>query len=239
MSYKRVLLKISGEAIKANDPSIFDANKVNEITDMISAMVNNGVQICVVIGAGNIWRGRIADQINISRVPADFMGMLGTVINGVALSNNLKSKGIDSVVTSAVPEIKDVTVAYTPEVAKKAFDDGKVVFLAGGTGKPFFTTDTAAAMRAIELDCDAILMGKNGVEGVFTGDPKLDKNAKFLPTVTYQEIIDMKLRVIDDSAVELLKDKNIDVRIFSMDDVSNFIKVANGEHIGTILNRGK
>ena len=115
--------------------------------------------------------------------------------------------------------------------------ENKVVFLSGGTGKPYFTTDTAAAMRAIELNCDAILMGKNGVEGVYTGDPKKDKNAKFLANVTYKQMEDMNLKVIDASAVELLKPTDIDVRIFSMDDLNNFIRVANGEHIGTILSK--
>lgn len=239
MSYKRVLLKLSGEAIKCDSNSIFLPDKVNEITDMIAQMRKDGVEVCVVIGAGNIWRGRIADQISIRRVPADFMGMLGTVINAVALSENLMSKGVPSLVTSAVPAIEGVSIPYTVEDADKAMSEGKVVFLSGGTGKPFFTTDTAAAMRAIELDCNAILMGKNGVEGVYDSDPRVNKDAKFLATVSYKEMQDMQLKVIDDTAVELLKDKDIDVRIFSMDDVNNFIKVANGQHIGTILNRGK
>ena len=116
-------------------------------------------------------------------------------------------------------------------------NDNKVVFLSGGTGKPFFTTDTAAAMRAIELNCDAILMGKNGVEGVYSGDPRKDASAVFMPEITYKQMEDMQLKVIDDSAVELLKKTDIDVRIFSMDDLNNFIRVANGEHIGTILSK--
>lgn len=238
MSYKRVLLKLSGEAIKADSASIFDCEKLNEVTDMIIKMRNNGTQVCVVIGAGNIWRGRIAETIGAERVPADFMGMLGTVINAVALSENLRHKGVETVVTSAVPAIDGVTETYDIAKSKEALDANKVVFLAGGTGKPYFSTDTAAAMRAIELNCDAILMGKNGVEGVYDSDPRVNKNAKFLPLISYSTMQEMHLKVIDDSAVDLLKYKDIDVRIFSMDDVNNFIKVANGEHIGTILNRG-
>lgn len=237
MAYKRVLLKISGEAIKANDPSIFDSNKVNELTDMIASMVKNGTQVCVVVGAGNIWRGRIAETLGLDRVPADFMGMLGTVINCVALANNLKNKGINTLVTSNVPAIEGVTIDYSPVIANKALETGTVVFLAGGTGKPFFTTDTAAAKKAIDLNVDAILMGKNGVEGVFDSDPKLNPNAKFMANITYDQMQEMHLKVIDDSAVDLLKNRDIDVRIFSMDDVNNFVKVANGEHIGTILSR--
>ena len=236
MSYKRVLLKLSGESLKENDISIFNTAKLRKVGDMIAEMSKN-TQICVVIGAGNIWRGRIAQDVGIERVPADFMGMLGTVINAVAISSYLHTKGIKSVVTSAVPAIDGVSVPYDQKVADDALNDNAVVFLSGGTGKPYFTTDTAAAMRAIELNCDAILMGKNGVEGVYTGDPKVDKTAKFMPNITYKQMEDMKLKVIDDSAVELLKKTDIDVRIFSMDDLNNFIRVANGEHIGTILSK--
>lgn len=236
MSYKRVLLKLSGESLKENDISIFNTAKLRKVGDMIAEMSKN-TQICVVIGAGNIWRGRIAQDVGIERVPADFMGMLGTVINAVAISSYLHTKGVKSVVTSAVPAIDGVSVPYDQKVADDALNDNAVVFLSGGTGKPYFTTDTAAAMRAIELNCDAILMGKNGVEGVYTGDPRVDKSAKFMPNITYKQMEDMKLKVIDDSAVELLKKTDIDVRIFSMDDLNNFIRVANGEHIGTILSK--
>ena len=236
MSYKRVLLKLSGESLKENDISIFNTAKLRKVGDMIAEM-SKTTQICVVIGAGNIWRGRIAEEVGLERVPADFMGMLGTVINAVAISSYLNKKGVKSVVTSAVPAIEGVTVAYDQKVADNALNDNKVVFLSGGTGKPYFTTDTAAAMRAIELNCDAILMGKNGVEGVYTGDPRKDASAKFMPNITYKQMEDMKLKVIDDSAVELLKKTDIDVRIFSMDDLNNFIRVANGEHIGTILSK--
>lgn len=236
MSYKRVLLKLSGESLKENDVSIFNTAKLRKVGDMIAEMSKN-TQICVVIGAGNIWRGRIAEEVGLERVPADFMGMLGTVINAVAISSYLNQKGVKSVVTSAVPAIDGVTVAYDQKAADSALNDNKVVFLSGGTGKPYFTTDTAAAMRAIELNCDAILMGKNGVEGVYTGDPRVDASAKFMPNITYKQMEDMKLKVIDDSAVELLKKTDIDVRIFSMDDLNNFIRVANGEHIGTILSK--
>ena len=165
MSYKRVLLKLSGESLKENDISIFNTAKLRKVGDMIAEM-SKTTQICVVIGAGNIWRGRIAEEVGLERVPADFMGMLGTVINAVAISSYLNKKGVKSVVTSAVPAIEGVTVAYDQKVADNALNDNKVVFLSGGTGKPYFTTDTAAAMRAIELNCDAILMGKNGVEGL-------------------------------------------------------------------------
>lgn len=236
MSYKRVLLKLSGESLKEKDTAIFNTEKLKVVGDMIAELAKT-TQVCVVIGGGNIWRGRIAEEVGIERVPADFMGMMGTVINAVAVASYLNTKGVGTLVTTALPQLDGVTVAYDVTLADKAMNEGKVVFLSGGIGKPYFSTDTAAATRSNELNCDAILIGKNGVEGVYTADPKVDPNAKFLAKITYKEMQEMKLKVIDDTAVELLKDRDLDVRIFSMDDVNNFIRVANGEHIGTILSK--
>ncbi len=238
--YKRVLLKLSGEALKGNQSSqILDGECLNSMAKMMADLHNVGVQICVVIGAGNIWRGKIAEEAGLERVPADFMGMMGTVINAVAMSSSLKRLGVDSVVTSAIKAVPEVAVNYSKEIALQAFEENKVVFLAGGTGKPYCSTDTAATLRAIELDCDAILMGKNGVEGVFDSDPRKNKDAKLIKSITYKEIIELNLQVMDISAVELIKDKNIEIRVFSMDDPKNFIRVANGETIGTICKKGE
>ena len=235
--YKRVLLKLSGESLKGQSEMILDAHFVDDIAKMITSLSKKGYELAIVIGAGNIFRGKIAKDIGIERVPADYMGMMGTVINAIALSNALKKYDVQSVVTSALPAIEDVTVDYNPNEAKIALEEGKVVFLAGGTGEPFFTTDTAATMRAIELDCEAILMGKNGVEGVFTDDPRVNKNAKFIKDITYDEILEKKLSVMDKTAVELIQDKNIDIRVFSMTDLNNFERVINGEDIGTTCHR--
>ena len=235
--YKRVLLKLSGESLKGQSEMILDAHFVDDIAKMITSLSKKGYELAIVIGAGNIFRGKIAKDIGIERVPADYMGMMGTVINAIALSNALKKYDVQSVVTSALPAIEDVTVDYNPNEAKIALEEGKVVFLAGGTGEPFFTTDTAATMRAIELDCEAILMGKNGVEGVFTADPRVNKNAKFIKDITYDEIIEKKLSVMDKTAVELIQDKNIDIRVFSMTDLNNFERVINGEDVGTTCHR--
>ena len=235
--YKRVLLKLSGESLKGQSEMILDAHFVDDIAKMITSLSKKGYELAIVIGAGNIFRGKIAKDIGIERVPADYMGMMGTVINAIALSNALKKYDVQSVVTSALPAIEDVTVDYNPNEAKIALEEGKVVFLAGGTGEPFFTTDTAATMRAIELDCEAILMGKNGVEGVFTDDPRVNKNAKFIKDITYDEILEKKLSVMDKTAVELIQDKNIDICVFSMTDLNNFERVINGEDIGTTCHR--
>ena len=238
--YKRVLLKLSGEALKEQTGmQIIDVENLGKMANAIKSIHDQGVEVCVVIGAGNIWRGKLAKDIGIEAVPADYMGMLGTVINAVAMSSNLKNLGVESVVYSAIPEIDGVTEAYSKEKADASLRAGKVTFLAGGTGKPFFTTDTAATLRALELNCDAILMGKNGVKGVYTSDPTKDPNAKFLPTITFDEILNLNLQIMDLSAVELIKDKDIEIRVFSMSEAENFVKVANGQDIGTVCKKGE
>ena len=237
--YKRLLLKLSGEALKDNDPSILSGKTIKEFAKVIKNLHDNGFEICVVIGAGNIWRGKIAEEVGLDRVPADFMGMMGTIINAVALSNALKNIDVPTLVTSALPEIPEIDTNYSPELAIKAMEEGKVVFLAGGTGKPYFSTDTAATMRAIETNCDVILVGKNGVEGIYSADPNKDPNAKFIKTITFDEILNLNLQIMDLSAVELIKDKDIEIRVFSMSEAENFVKVANGEDIGTVCKKGE
>ena len=238
--YKRVLLKLSGEALKDEKAmAILNVEAVNRLAEMMKSLHDQGVQIAVVIGAGNIWRGKLADGIGIERVPADYMGMMGTVMNAVAMSSSLKRLGIDSVVFSALPEVDPISTTYTKEAAIKAMEEGKIAFLAGGTGKPYFTTDTAATMRALETNCEAIFMGKNGVEGVYDKDPTQFKDAKFISEITYDEILKKKLQIMDLTAVELIKDKDIEIRIFSMSDPQNFIKVAMGEKLGTVCKKGE
>ena len=235
--YKRLLLKLSGEDLKDNDPSILSGKTIKEFAKVIKSLHDNNFEICIVIGAGNIWRGKIAEEVGLDRVPADFMGMMGTVINAVALSNALKNIGVPTLVTSALPEIPEIDTNYSKELAIKSMEEGKVVFLAGGTGKPYYSTDTAATMRAIETNCDVILVGKNGVEGIYTADPNKDPNAKFIKSITYDEILNLNLQIMDISAIELIKDKNIQIRIFSMSNPENFLKVANGEDIGSVCKR--
>ena len=237
--YKRVLLKLSGEALKDNDGlQIINVDHMSNLAKTIKSLHDAGVQIAIVIGAGNIWRGKLAKDIGIDQVPADYMGMLGTIINAVAMASALKKIGVDSVVFSALSQVPDTTITYTPEAAVRAMEEGKVAFLAGGTGKPFFTTDTAATMRAIETKCEAIFMGKNGVEGVYDKDPTKYPDAKFIAEITYQQIIDMNLQIMDLSAVELIKDKDIEIRIFSMSDPENFLRVARNEKLGTVCKKG-
>ena len=238
--YKRVLLKLSGEALRDDNHHLtIDVNHLERLSNVVKQMHDNGVEVAIVIGAGNIWRGKLANKIGIEPVPADFMGMLGTVINAVAMASSLKKHGVDTIVYSAVPAIDGVTYAYNIDAANKSLSEKKVVFLAGGTGKPFFTTDTAAALRAVELNCNAILMGKNGVDGIYSDDPDVNPNAEFFKIISFEEIIKRKLQVMDISAVELIQDKNIDVRVFSMENPDNFLRVVNGEDIGTTVKKGE
>lgn len=236
--YKRVLLKLSGEAlgIKSSD-NIIDVESLNSICEKIKALHDEGLEVAIVIGAGNIWRGKVAEKIGIERVPADFMGMLGTVINAVAMSSALKKMGVDSIVYSAIPEIKDVTFTYDADKVKEDLSQGKICFLAGGTGKPFFTTDTAATLRAIETNCDAILMAKNGVKGVYDKDPTVYKDAKFYPEITYDEMKELNIQIMDQSAIDLIKDTDIQILVFSMQNVENFQLAAKGKNVGTICKK--
>ena len=236
--YKRVLLKLSGEALgEKNSDNIIDVQSLNSICEKIKILHDDGLEVAIVIGAGNIWRGKVAQKIGIERVPADYMGMLGTVINAVAMSSALKKLGVDSVVYSAIPEIKEVTFAYDADKVKRDLSQGKVCFLAGGTGKPFFTTDTAATLRAIETNCDAILMAKNGVKGVYDKDPTIYSDAKFYPEITFKEMRDLNIQIMDQTAIELIEKTNIQILVFSMQNVENFQLAAKGVNVGTICKK--
>jgi len=237
--YHRILLKLSGEALKDdNGAVIFSEKNFLEMAKAIKALHENGTQIGIVIGGGNIWRGKLAETLSLERVPADFMGMLGTVINCVSMASALHNMGVKATVYSALGDLPDgVAKMYDKEEAIKSMENGEVVFFAGGTGKPYFSTDTAAAIRALETGCEAILMAKHGVDGVYDKDPLKYSDAKFFKDITYQQVLDLKLGVMDLSAVELIKDTDLQIRVFSMQDASNVIRVSNGEDIGTTVRR--
>ena len=236
--YKRVLLKLSGEALKGKTGFGIDPQTVFTIANEIKEVHDLGVEVGIVVGGGNIWRGKIANEAGMEQYQADFMGMMGTVINAVALSSKLKVLGVDSLVTSAIGPVPEVNVPYSPEVADKAMNEGKVVFLSGGTGKPYCTTDTAAALRAVQLNVDAILMGKNGVEGVYDKDPRNNPDAKFFPVISYEEMLKLNLQIMDASAIELIKEKDIQIRVFRM-SADNFIAAAQGKTVGSICKKGE
>ena len=231
--YKKVILKLSGEAIADSSNSILNPKKLSDIVSLIETLFKCGVKVGVVIGAGNIFRGRIAVDNGIDTESGDYMGMIGTVINLKAISSLWNQRNIPNVLYSAL-NVENVTKHYDVKIAKKEYENS-VVLLAGGIGKPNFTTDTCAALRAVELDAELILAGKYGVKGVYDKDPRLYKDAKFLKKLTYQEVLDMDLKVMDKTAISLLLHSNVITKVFSMDDMNNFILAIEDKDIGTII----
>lgn len=237
--YKRVLLKLSGEALADKENHlILEAHNLDLIASSIKYMHDQDVDVAVVIGAGNIWRGKLAEQTKIDRSTSDYMGMLGTVINSLALQSALEKTGIDCRVLSAI-EVKSVAEPYIRRRAIRHLEKKRVVIFAGGTGNPYFTTDTTSTLRAMEIGADAVFMAKNGVDGVYTDDPRINKNATLIDCITYQEILDKNLRVMDLTAVTLVKDYDIEIRVFNMNKTENFAKVLSGEKIGTRIIKGE
>ena len=235
MKYKRVLVKLSGEALKDSEANqIFSKNTIQSVVTAIEEMVKKGVQVCIVVGAGNIWRGKLGEEIGIEHTTADYMGMLGTIINSLALQAEIESRELPCRVMSAI-RADEVCEPYIRRRAIRHLEKGRVVIFAGGTGNPYFTTDTTASLRAKECNCEAILMAKNGVEGVFTADPRKDKSAVLLKEISYQDLLVKGLEVMDSTAVSLLRNSNIETRVFNMDNTENFNKVIDGESIGTTI----
>ena len=236
IKYKRVLLKISGEALEdSENHSIFSKEKMVGIAEQVRILHSAGVQVCLVVGAGNIWRGKLAGLLGLNPAQADDMGMMGTVINGLGLKGVLENNGLKAHVFSSIQVYKFCDY-FTQRDALRALDNGEVCIFVGGTGNPFFTTDSCAALRALETSCDVILMAKNGVDGVYTADPKTDKSAKLIKTITYHEILDKKLKVMDATAAGLLEDSNIQIRVFEMKP-ENFLKVITGDSMGTLITK--
>ena len=229
--YKRVLLKLSGEALCANTDGILNFDFISEIAEVIKKTLNEGVQVAVIVGAGNIWRGRQGGKMN--RVTADSMGMLATAINSLALKDTFIAHGIDAIVMSAV-EMQAYADKFTARGAVEALENGKVVILACGLGAPYFSTDTAAVLRAAEIEADAVLMAKN-IDGVYSADPKVDPTAKRYEEITYAECIEKKLKALDLTATTFCMDNDIKAYAFELKDPMNIYRVIMGERIGTEL----
>jgi uridylate kinase len=235
--YKTVIIKLSGEALADSyDKTILDQKKLASIADMIVKAHALGVHIGVVVGAGNIWRGRLAEKVGIEQATGDYMGMLGTIINGLALQSAFEEKGLNTRVMSSI-NVPQVCEPYIRRKAVHHLENDRVVIFAGGTGNPFFTTDSTATLRALEVNADAILMGKNGVEGVYDSDPRKNPDAKFLKHLTYQEVVEKKLAVMDLTAVAMLEESHIVIHVFNMEDPENAIKVLAGEDIGSTISK--
>ncbi len=230
--YKRILLKLSGEALKGDTPFGIDPATVKNVARQIKEVALLGVQIGIVCGGGNIWRGKTASELGMERAQADYMGMLATVMNALAIQEALESLGVQTRVLSAL-DIQQVAEPYIRRRAIRHLEKGRVCIFAGGIGSPYFSTDTACVLRATEIGADVILMAKNGTEGVYDSDPRKNKDAKMYTELTFQEILNKNLAVMDSTAASLCKDNNLELIVFNMNKDGNILKVVNGEKIGT------
>jgi uridylate kinase len=233
-AFNRVLLKLSGEALMGSLEQGTDPDRVGTIAASVHEVSERGVEIAMVVGAGNIYRGLAGAAEGMDRATADYMGMLATVLNALTLQDALERLGAHTRVLSAI-EVTEVAEPYIRRRAIRHLEKGRVVIFAAGTGNPFFTTDTAAALRALEIHAEAILMGKHGVEGVYDADPSQVPDAKFLPEITHMEAIEKGLRVMDSTALSLCMDNALPIHVFNMADERNIDRIVSGERVGTIV----
>jgi uridylate kinase len=231
--FRRVLLKLSGEALMGPRDYGIDVGVVKSLASEIAAVRSSGVDVAIVVGAGNFYRGLAAAAEGMERATADYAGMLATLLNALALQDALEREGADTRVQSALA-VAEVAEPYIRRRAIRHLEKARIVIFAAGTGNPFFTTDTAAALRALEIGADAILMAKNGVRGVYDGDPQLDPNAAFLPRLTHLEAIERGLKVMDTTALSLCMDNKLTIHVFELAD-GNIARVVAGEEVGTII----
>ncbi len=231
--YKRVLLKLSGEALMGDQSYGQDLSTIERISKEIKAAAETGLEICVVVGGGNIFRGIAAAEAGMERSSADYLGMLATIMNSLAMQNMLEKLGVDTRVLSAIP-MMTVCEPYIRRRAERHLEKGRVVIFAAGTGNPYFTTDTAAALRALEMRCDAILKGTQ-VDGVYSADPKEDKNATRYESLSYNDVLTKDLRVMDASAISLARENNLPILVFSIHTHGAFAEVVQGKGTHTII----
>ena len=236
IKYRRILLKLSGEALAGEQGYGIDPDVINGIAAEIKEVSNLGVEIAVVIGGGNIFRGLAASSKGMDRASADYMGMLATVMNSLAMQDALEKQGVVTRVQSAI-DMQQIAEPYIRRRAVRHLEKGRVVIFSAGTGNPYFTTDTAASLRAMEINAEVILKATK-VDGVYSADPKKDKNAVKLPKLTYLEVLQKGLKVMDATATSLCMDNNLPMIIFDMTQRDNIKKVVHGEKIGTIVQGG-
>ena len=234
--FKRVLLKLSGEAFAGEQGYGIDPETISGIAREIADVMNDGTQVAVVVGGGNILRGAVASGRGMERATADYAGMLATVINALALQDAIEKHGIESRVQTALT-ITQVAEPFIRRRAIRHLEKGRVVILAGGTGNPYVTTDTASALRALELGADAVLMAKNGTDAVYDSDPRTNPDAKPYRTVSYDEALEKKLRVMDLTALTMCMDNNVPILVFDMNVHGNIARAVSGEEIGTYVGR--
>lgn len=229
--FKRIILKLSGEALGGPTGTGIDENIVSEVTDQVKVLRDAGVEVAIVIGGGNFWRGRTSEKMD--RSTADYMGMMATVINALALQDSIEQKGMSSRVMSAI-EMRQIAEPYIKRRAVRHLEKGRVVVFAAGIGNPFFSTDTTAALRAAEIEAEVILLAKK-VDGVYDSDPNVNPDAKKYLTMTHDDIINNKLGVMDTTAATLCFENSIPILVFGLDKPENIIRACEGENIGTII----
>jgi len=232
--YKRVLYKLSGEALAGGKGFGIDSEVVNKITSQIVEVVKQGVEVAIVVGGGNIWRGKTGEELGMERATADSIGMLATVMNSLALQDSLEQKGVDTRVLTSV-EMKAMAEPYIRRRAIRHLEKGRVAIFAAGIGNPYFSTDTTAALRAKEIGAEAILMGKNGVDGVYSADPKLDSTATKYDKLSYMDIMNKGLTIMDSTAITFCMDNHLPIIVFSIDEADNIVKVVSDSKLGTII----
>jgi uridylate kinase len=232
--FKRVLLKLSGESLMGSLEYGTDPERVRALAAEVARVHELGVELAIVVGAGNIYRGMAGAAAGMDRATADYMGMLATVLNALPLQDALEAEGVHTRVQSAI-HIEEVAEPYIRRRAMRHLEKGRVVIFAAGTGNPFFTTDTAAALRAVEVHAEAILMAKNGVEGVYSADPKLDPNAQFLAQISHMDAIQRGLKIMDATALTLCMENHLPIHVFNMDEPGNIQRVVAGEKVGTLV----
>src|SRR5690625_4139435 len=234
--FDRIVLKLSGAALSGTKGFGIDHKVIQSIAEQIKELAELGVEVAVVVGGGNLWRGKIGSEVGMDRPNADYMGMLATVMNSLALQDGLENLGIPTRVQTSI-EMRQVAEPYIRRKAMRHLEKGRVVIFAGGTGNPYFSTDTTAALRAAEMEADVILMAKNNVDGVYSDDPKYNENAKKYTELSYLDLLNKGLGVMDSTASSLCMDNNISLIVFSIMERGNIKRVVSGDKIGTIIRR--
>jgi uridylate kinase len=233
-AFKRILLKLSGESLMGSLDYGTDPERLKAVAEEIKVVHDRGVEIAIVLGAGNIYRGISGAAEGMDRATADYMGMLAIVLNAMQLQDALEKVGVRTRVQSAL-HVQEVAEPYIRRRAIRHLEKSRIVIFAAGTGNPFFTSDTAAALRAIEIHAEALLMAKNGVEGVYTADPRTDPAAEFIAQITHMEAVERRLRIMDLTALTLCMENGLPIHVFNMDDEGNIDRIVSGERVGTLV----
>ena len=232
--YKRILLKLSGEALKGQTEYGIDPKTVNKIATQIKEVHDLGVEIGIVCGGGNLWRGKTGEELGMDRSQADYMGMLATIMNGLAVQDALEHLGVPTRAMTALP-INQVAEPYIRRRAIRHLEKGRVCIFVGGLGSPYFSTDTACVLRGTEIGAEIVMMAKNNVDGVYDSDPKYNKNAKMFDELTFDDVLSKNLKVMDSTAASLCKDNKMGIIVFNMNVDGNIAKAVKGEKIGTLV----